>query len=237
MKASVALLFLISATALGQTWEQVDSKAMPDEITAYSFDERGAIYLGTSTGLITKIDSEGAELSFAYPNSGVTTLIEGRNALLPFLFFRDNQRAIILDRFLSNPVVYEVGDLTRGFVWLATPAIDRHIWLLTTSPLTILKVDPVSGSIVQSTPLLIDFPLEDVVFFKAQRNLLIIVDRIYGVLVFDLFGNPVTALEQAGLAYAHVDGSELVTHGNGRLYIQPMIQTAKIREIEALPGD
>ncbi|MEM9325709.1 MAG: hypothetical protein AAGA85_08640 [Bacteroidota bacterium] len=199
---------------MAQVWEQQSSKPFADEITAYSFDERGAIYIGTANGTVRQISSDGTELDFSYPNSGPLTLVQGRNPLLPFLFFRDFQQAIVLDRFLSNPVVYDIQAFAGGFAWLATPAVDRHIWLLKTSPLTILKVDPLSNSIVQSTPLVIDFPLQNVVFFKAQRNLLMVVDAEYGVLVFDLFGNPILSLEQTGIHYAHISESTLITYAS-----------------------
>ena len=237
MRLSAAFLLLLSSSVHCQSWELVTSKAIANDITSYSFDERGAIYLGTSAGMITKLAREDDELTFSFPNSGPITLIEGRNALLPFLFFRDNQRAIVLDRFLSNPVVYEIDAFANGFIWLATPAIDRHLWLLKTSPLSILKVDPLSNLLVQATPLVVDFPLEEVVFFKAQRNLLIVVDKEYGVLVFDLFGNPVLSLEEVGLRFAHIDGTTLITYAEGNVIIQPLVQGAEAQIVEAPPGD
>ncbi len=216
-----------------QSWELQSSFAVNEDITAYSFDDRGAIYVGTKTGTITKYAADGTNQLFAYPNSGSTTLIEGRNTLLPFMFFRDNQQAIVLDRFMSNPVVYDISSFASSFAWLATPGLDRHIWLLRSSPLTIEKVDPLTRTIVQSTPLLVDFPLKEVVFFKAQRNLLLIVDNETGVWIFDLFGNPIMTVEQPSLSYAHIDQSELVLYADGKLIRQQLSKDAQPTIIQA----
>ena len=237
MKSKLFIIATFIFTQLqAQEWVKKNRIDIRDVITAFSYDDQENIYLATARAEVVRYDHTGSEtLRFSWPNSGFFNLIEARNNLNTFCFSRDNQSFIYLDRFLANPNNYLVSEFSEAYSWLVAPALDQNFWLLQHSPPSLLKIDRRFRTLIQEVQLPFDFELEDAVFFKAQKGALLLVDRVKGVYVFDLFGNPLASLSMAGAEYAHISDNTIIAYSNGLLHMRS-VESESVITIEAPQG-
>ncbi len=190
LKISSTLFLFVVQFVQGQSWELIDEKVFDAEIVSVSTDFQHNIFIALADDQLIKMNASGEVLAnFSQPNLGPYTALEAQNSLNPFFFVRDNQQVVFLDRFLANPVIYDLNQWTSSFVWLATPSVDRQLWLLESDPFRISKVDRFTGNVLHEVVLQIGLDLEDLVHFSAQKQSLILVDQYRGIYLFDLFGN------------------------------------------------
>ncbi|MDW3195662.1 MAG: hypothetical protein R8G66_25015 [Cytophagales bacterium] len=226
-------LFVIQATQ-AQSWEATTVKAFDSEIVAVSIDFQENIFVALADDQLLKLDKEGQELAnFSQPNLAPFTSLEAQNSLNPFFFVRDNQQVVFLDRFLANPVVYDLNQWTSSFVWLASPSVDRQLWLLEIDPFRITKVDRFSGNVLHEVVLQIGFDLEGLVYFGASQQQLILVDQYQGIFIFDLFGNLIRKVEEEDASAVRLIGDQLY-YSFGTSLIQIDLNSGEKKET-ALP--
>lgn len=193
-----------------QSWKEVRLKPFDSEIVAFSTDFQENLFVALANDQLIKLDKKGKELAnFSQPNLAPLTSLEAQNSLNPFFFVRDNQQVVFLDRFLANPVVYDLRQWTSSFVWLATPSVDRQLWLLESDPFRITKVDRFTGNVLHEVVLQIGPDLEDLVYFRARQQQLILVDQYKGIFLFDLFGNLIQHVEAEGVSSVQLAEDQL----------------------------
>lgn len=231
LKISCWALLLLTHGLLAQDWEEVRSVELPAAFSCISHDLQGNVYVATIDDQVLKINKEGETLAaFSEPNLGPYSLIEAQITLNPFLFIRDNQQVVFLDRFLANPVIYDLSQWTTNFVALATPGVDRQLWLLENFPLRITKVDRFSGNVLHEILIQIGFEMENLVYFSANQMSLLLVDEVTGIYLFDLFGNLLLHEEVAGAKSAQVIGDQLLYYAANSIN-QLDIRTAEKQSI------
>lgn len=219
LRNSLWILLFVVCPAFSQDWEEAFILDLDSEIASLSEDLQGNVYLATIDDQVLKVNSTGEIVSaFSQPNLGPYTSIAAQNNLNPFLFIRDNQQVLFLDRFLANPVVYDLSQWTSGFVALATPSVDRQLWLVENFPLKITKIDRFSGNVLHEIVIQIGFELENLVHFSAQQMSLLLVDEVTGIYLFDLFGNLLYHEEIAGVNSAQIVGDQLTYYTTGKLH-------------------
>lgn len=204
------LVLLVFQVTQAQSWEQAHVKSFGSEIVAVSIDFQENVFVALADDQLLKLDKEGQELAnFSQPNLSPYTSLEAQNSLNPFFFVRDNQQVVFLDRFLANPVIYDLNQWTSSFVWLATPSVDRQLWLLESDPFRVTKVDRFTGNILHEVILQIGLELEDLVYFRAQEQQLILVDQFKGIYLFDLFGNLIRQVVEEDVSSVRLIGDQL----------------------------
>ena len=236
-RAKLAFLFLLTTLSTqAQFWEKVDSISFESNVIDVSHDLQQNIYVVLEDDQLIKLDREFKPThTFAQPNLGPITSIEAQITLNPFLFIRDNQQVSFLDRFLASPVTYDLSQWTDGFVWLATPAIDRQLWLLENYPLRISKADRFTGNILHEIPIQIGYELENITSFRAQQMTVLLVDEQSGIHLFDLFGNLISSIEVKGVRKAQLNGSRLTYFAESKIFIHDL-DSGEAQSFEA-PGN
>lgn len=218
LKISSFLILLGIQYAQAQSWKEVNRKSVDSEIVAVSTDFQENIYVALADDQLIKLDKSGEVLvNFSQPNLGPFTSLEAHNSLNPFLFIRDNQQVVFLDRFLANPVVYDLNQWTSSFVWLAAPSVDRQLWLLESDPFRITKVDRFTGNVLHEVFLQIGLDLEDLVYFIARQQQLILVDHFKGIYIFDLFGNLIRHVTDEEITSVQLINDQLIYYSGAAL--------------------
>lgn len=187
----------------GQDWLLLKTMDLKDEITSYSTDNEFRVYTGNAHGDLTRYNPAGLEEEhYSDIANSSLTLIEAWNRLKVFLFFRDQQKISILDRFGTTPVDYELRDFDLGYAWLVAPGVDNSIWTLSTDYNELRKYEVQSKQLILSTPLHLD--VSKASHMRAYQNLLIISDREKGLYFFDQFGTLLYEYPGEGIAYFQV---------------------------------
>lgn len=171
-------------------------------VSSISIDQDGNVYTVNKSGTLTKWDLTGSPLlTFSPPKLGSVTLLEAWQGLRPFLFYRDFQEFILLDRFLTSSSNYDFPSLGIGYVQLATLGFDNNLWVIDVNDFSLKKIDLLYKAIINNTSLefLLKPDLHEINFMREYQNLLFINDEITGIMVFDNFGNYLRSIEVSGL--------------------------------------
>lgn len=188
IKVLICLLVLNTA-AFAQRWVPVDTLFFDHEISAVSLDRKDQIYLGFSTGHVTMINVETQEvLEFQNPNLTSVSHIEAWNTLRPFIFYRDIQSYLILDRFLTQPRQYQIQDLDLPFIELMSPG-PSSIYALSSTDLVLSKMGILNGQLEVSYPVSRSTGISRPVFMRVYQNTILLSDLDKGLIIMDLFGN------------------------------------------------
>jgi len=218
-KFSLTLLVVLSLQAIGQDWELIKKVDVPATITAFSGDKAGNLFVATARGELIKFNSSLEQLiSNSVPNRNSIDLIEARNALTPITFSRQNQEVLVYDRFLANPIQYEIRRFSNRYVWLMSPAPDQDFWFLMNDPPTLVKYNRQTGTEAIRAQLQTNFQFENIQYLKVESNYILLVDSQFGIYVFDLFGNEVLHLEVTGVQHAHVSGDNMIAVADKKLF-------------------
>ncbi|WP_462252176.1 hypothetical protein [Ekhidna sp.] len=206
----------------GQGWEEVRSIDLAQNPSSYTVDYQGNIFLGFEDGKLLKYSAEGQVLeNFSLSNYSSITSIDVQNNLKPFLFYFDNQRITILDRFSSVPKNYLLSDLDLEIGMAACPAPDGDFWIIENNPQRLKKIDP----LLQTTVLEVQIQVGDSIKrIQAYQNILIIGSE-EGMKILDQFGGVIQDLEINGFIDFQID--------KGRLYC---ISNEEVIEINPYKG-
>ncbi len=179
----------------GQGWEEVRSVDLAQNPSSYTVDYQGNFFLGFEDGKLLKYSPEGEVLeNFSLSNYSSITSIDVQNNLKPFLFYFDNQRITILDRFSSVPKNYLLSDLGLEIGMATCPAPDGDFWIIENNPQRLKKIDP----LLQTTVLEVQIQVGDSIKrMQAYQNILIIGNE-KGIKVLDQFGGVIQDLEIEG---------------------------------------
>ncbi len=172
--------------------------------TAVAGDQQGAIYLADVNGQVGKYDRTGKQQLIYEPTvlSEVTNL-ENQQALRTFVFYRDLQEYLFLDRFLTPSANYRLADLGIGFGKLATPSADNGVWVFDETNFRLVKINPTFEQIVIDAPLdLILDPVDhDITFMREYQNRLFMADSRQGLIIFDNLANEIGKIDAKGISY------------------------------------
>jgi len=175
----------------------------PDKV---SVDRYNNIFVCDGDGNVNKYDTTGnLTLTYSPQKIGSISLIEAWNSVKIFLFYKDFQEYVMLDRFLAPISIYNFDLSSIGFARTATLAADNNLWIIDDSDFSLKKHDIQLQTITIETPLdlLLDARDYDINFMREYQNMLFINDYNSGIFVFDNLGNykkklPFTRLESFG---------------------------------------
>lgn len=185
------LLLFLSLQGKAQELSVATSISTPPA-TAVSVDRKGDFYLAFNTGTLSKYDANGLEtLNFSPARLGRITLIDAWNPLRLFLFYEELQSILILDRFLTQTVGYDLSaGEAFGFIKLACPSQDHTFWLIDESYKGLIKYDPMAKQVVFKMPFNNAIPVDSgVLYMREYQNLLFVSLSGGGLVYFDNFGN------------------------------------------------
>ncbi len=236
VKLSIGIILLSALTAFAQRWEKVDSLSVPFNIASYALDQDGKIYLGTTDGDIFRYDQDRSEDKvFSGINYSYVTTIEPWNRLKLFLFYRENQTIVYLDRFVATATTYQLSNLDIGFASLATIGVDNSFWVLETASGELRKYAN-NKSLIFTTPISM-INLENVSHMRAYQNLVIILDATSGFFIFDQFGNMVTEVPIVGSNYFQVFEKKIIAFDGEQIIEFDPFKPSNITRVDGPGGE
>jgi len=204
-----------------------------NSITCVSIDRNGKFVIGDAKGNITQYDSLGNLISRFSPTELSTPCsIEAWRTMNLFVFYKELQQFILLDRFLASSSTFELNLEEIGFSRVATISQDNMIWLFDEINFRLKKYNPTTSKLINETPLdLILDPRDfNITSIREYQNLLFISDQNQGILLFDNLGNYKKTIPASGITYFNFLEEELYyTKDNTLFFIN--IYTLKERRI------
>lgn len=219
----------------GQTLTKVKSVKLDHRVVSASTDRQGNLYIASNNGDIDRFDKDaGLAYHFSPDKKGNATLMEAWQGLRTFVFYRDFQQYLFLDRFLNNSTPFDIGNGLSTYFEMGTIAGDNNLWLIDQQELTLKKLDIEISEFLIETPFNLNLDPDDfeLTFIREYQNLLFISDKSSGVLVFDNLGNYLENLPITGLNHFTFAGNELLgLNATGDTVKLINVYTKKEREI------
>lgn len=203
----------------GQNWKLVSSVTHPDLDKVVS-DQLGNIYVTNHAGVLTKYAPDGKRLlEYAPMRVAAVHQIAAGTQLKVMLFYQNLQEILVLDRYLSFPVSYQLADFKLGFAEHMTPSSPVNIWFLDVSDFSIKLIDLRDNRLIERKSLakVLNQESADILSFHAHQNRLYIVDKATGIQVFDNIGNFLYKLTAKGMATVGFDKDYLYFEEQGQL--------------------
>jgi hypothetical protein len=185
-------------------------------------DAYGNLYISDSKGNINKYDSTGKfMLNFSPQKLGTVTLLEAWNTIRIFVFYRDFQEYLVLERFLGPMPNNSLNQDQVGFARMATLGSDYNLWLMDETDFSLKKYDRQFNKVLFKTSLelLLDLHEYDINFMREYQNNLYVNDRNSGILVFDVFGSYKKKIAFKGIDFFTFHDDELCYLQNDTLFL------------------
>lgn len=183
-----------------------------DKPAAVSIDRYDNIYLTDQKNNLYQFNPLGQlQNTYSPPRAGRVHTVEAWNLIKIFLFYDDQQRVVMLDRFLREIASFRFSDYTSGTIRAATLSADDKFWLFNESDFALVKLDTrfPDQALYQPLNLTLRKGQYDIRFLREYQNNVFLVDKTSGIYVFDNMGNYKKQLPFAGLSYIGFQGNEL----------------------------
>lgn len=215
----ITCLVFVSFWAYSQELKIIKSIpfANPDKI---SVDRYGNFYVSDNKGNIYRFDKNGNKESVYSPQKiAKISLVEAWNTVKIFVFYKDLQEFVLVDRFMSGTpnIKFEMNSV--GFARCASFASDNNIWIIDDVDFSLKKIDLQNQHILFSNPLQLILANQEyeINYMREYQNMLFVVDKINGILVFDNLGNYKKKLPIKNLDYIGFAGNKMFYFADNQL--------------------
>ena len=236
LRTNIILIFLVfsSFAVSAQVWEKITTVDLNQNMEQVSIDRQGNLYMVVESGAIEKYNRNGVFQRHFSPNKKSNpSLIEAWQGLRVFVFYKDFQEYLFLDRLMNSSERYTLeNEKIAGYSSIATIAADNNLWVLDAQALSLKKIDINNQEIINETFLSLNLSPSDFDFtiMREYQNLLFIGDRKNGVLVFDNIGNYLETLPLKEIEYFSFNGTNLIAHEGANLLLFDIYKKQK-REV------
>jgi hypothetical protein len=225
LRTSIILISLLysSFAVSAQEWTKITTVDLKKKIEQVSIDRQGNLYMEVESGAIEKYNRDGVFQRHFSPNKKSNpSLIEAWQGLRVFVFYKDFQEYLFLDRLMNSSERYPLDNQKiAGYSSITTLAADNNLWVLDAQALSLKKIDINNQEIINETFLSLNLSPSDFDFttMREYQNLLFIGDRKNGVLVFDNIGNYIETLPIDGIDYFSFNGTNLIAQKDHKLIL------------------
>lgn len=226
-------IWLVSLSAIGQSLELV-RKVRIAEPQAVSMDIYNNIYVADTQGNITHYNEKGDSIRRFAPEQPATIhLLEAWKGLKILAFYRDLQRFTWLNRFLTPTETHNLPPEIIGFARLLNYSNDGWIWLFDEQDFSLKKYDFRSQKIIIRTPCDLIFPTQNyqISFLREYQNQVFLVDKNFGIFLFDNFGNFKKNLQIRNVNFINFWGENIAYIQEKTLYLQHLYKNNVERKI------
>ncbi|UXP32897.1 hypothetical protein N6H18_02865 [Reichenbachiella agarivorans] len=236
---TVLLLVFVHVVCQGQ-YKVVRTVEWKD-LDQLELDGKGAIYVTKQNGNLAKFTSTGDLLLEYSPtiNDQVHQLVVN-NQFKVYLFYQDFQRAVILNRYLSDPVQYSFADYGLGFVSDIAPDLQQNIWVLDISEFSLKLFDPRRNLVVETKSMskVLKQKSNNVQRLINHQNRTYWIDQSAGVFVFDNLGNYLFKLDVLpGFDYGFYKDEIYSLQGDKIVFVNLYTGIERVRNVpEGLSG-
>ena len=179
-----------------------DSLLVADEITSFSQDRTGNIFLTFKGGAITKYSpSMDSLISFSPEKLGDISLLEAWHGFQIFAFYEEFQEFALLDRFLTRDTRYRLSQSSANYVDMCAISSDQNLWVFEENQLRLIKLNLNIRTIDIEVPLefILDANEHKITFLREYQNLVFLVDEYSGIYILDNLGNYLRKITAPGI--------------------------------------
>lgn len=195
-KKIIILIALVYSCGRAQAQFATDSffvfnKQIAGQITDFTVDNLGNLYLVNNTGQVKKLSAKGDSLA-VFNNVrqyGTIGLIDVANPMKVLLYYRDFGTIVVLDRFLNTRTIIDLRKQQLFQVNAIGQSYDNNIWVFDELESRLKRVDE-EGRILDQTNdmrLLLD-SVPSPQFIVDQNRVVYLYDSLKGVYQFDYYG-------------------------------------------------
>lgn len=190
---------LLSCWIVTTTWCQSDtsikislpSTIIAKDVTDFTADNLGNIYIVTPSNQIKKISAKGDSIGVYndVKRFGRISSIDATNPLKLLVYYVDFSTIIVLDRFLNKRNTIDLRRLNLMQVKTITASYDNNYWVYDELDNKLRKIDDNGNVLVESADLrqALSIAPQPVAMFDREGQLFLY-DPFQGMLVFDYYG-------------------------------------------------
>jgi hypothetical protein len=190
-----------------------------------SIDKSGNFYLCDAPGNILQYNWQGQLLqTISSQRNGTISSIEAWNPLRIFIFYREHQEYILLDRFLTPSQPFMLPAPEGEWAAAASQAYDNNLWIFDISSFSLKKYDLNFRQFTLVSPLnlVLDSRKHEVFHVREYQSLVFVGDTYKGVLVFDNMGTYLRTLGEPGIRQFNFLGDWLYYLHGSHLVMEQM---------------
>lgn len=238
-KFLIVLLFLeVPVLTHGQNWILQDSINLRKAAQSSSIDQNGNLFYSVDSELFKYNYPADSTIIYSPAIFGNISTVDARNTNKIFIFYSDFQRFSLIDRFLSNPVDYNLGDFDIISASAAGYDPRNIIWIFDDINLSLKSYminNRAVNSEIQLNQILTKLNDPEVNIIKVYHNRVYLNETSTGILVFDLFGNLLTQINDPGLSDFHFFKNRLYFIKHGEIVFYDT-QTGQ-KQADSIPED
>ncbi|MFN3315576.1 MAG: hypothetical protein ACK40K_02105 [Raineya sp.] len=209
-------------------------KVQISEPQMVSNDIYGHIYIADRQGNITQYNAKGDSLLRYAPTQPASIhILEAWKGLKILLFYKDLQSYTWLNRFLVATQNKILQNEQIGFVRLLTYAADGNLWLFDDQDFSLKKYQPDQNKVLLTTPcdLLFSPKNYQISFLREYQNQVFLVDKNFGIFIFDNFGNFKKNLHIRNINFITFLGDYVTYIQENTLYLQNLYKGHQLKII------
>ena len=195
MRLRSIILFLLMAASVSLSAQANDTfrlvKTFQAEITDFSVDHLGNVYLLLANGRLKKVSTGGDSLAVfnEVRRYGRVYAIDVSNPLKVLLYYKDFGTILVLDRFLNIRTTIDLRKLGMFQVSIIAQSYDNNIWIFDELDSRVKRIGDDGRMIDQFNDFRMLFDsVPKPQFMVDQNKYLYLYDPAKGVYIFDYFG-------------------------------------------------
>ncbi len=215
----LCLCAFVAITCSAQAPSKKIKEFSVEEVNTVSIDRLGNFYLVFKKGSIKKYDTDGNLMNeFSNPESVAITMLEPWNPLRVFVYSREQQLVLLLDRFLASQEKITLDPSLAIRPVLASPTPNNNFWLLDEADFSLKRIDSKSTRVLQEINLKLAPGVKpDFTFLREYQNQLFLIDRQSGAEILSVVGKPIRTFQIKNLGFLGFLGQEIYYLENGKI--------------------
>ncbi|TAF63444.1 MAG: hypothetical protein EAZ55_13680 [Cytophagales bacterium] len=210
VKLLIVVYFTLSNLS-AQHWQWQKDLLLKKTTTA-AIDRNKNIYIADEQGNVFKTDTLGnilLQYTAQMPNEVHT--IESWLTMKTLLFYQITQQIVILNRFLQQPITWELPPEQVGFAQAANWSADEQVWIFDVSDFHLKKFHLNTQEVTFAIALDVIWKKKNsqVLYLKEYQNQVFLCDETLGIACFDLLGNHKYTLPFLGIKHIGVAGNQI----------------------------
>jgi hypothetical protein len=174
-------------------------------------DRLGNFFLVLKNGTIKKYDSEARLIASTKAKKGSPTLIEPWYDPSIFVYNGSAKEWTVYDRELQNPQVSKLDPSVAIYPYLVCPTNDNKLLVFDKADYSVKKINRFTSEVLfefRIDTLSFSKPL-DISFMRDYQNMIFLLDRNSGILIFNNIGKLINRIGTAGIQNFGFYGEEL----------------------------
>jgi len=229
----LVVLLLIEFSVQAQNWEVEKSHNISNKITSVDSDNKGVLYVGTNLGKVFQFDFKlNLKTTFSLVNNSSVTYISAWNPLRIFIFYRENQQFSFIERFNSNPIIYDISYPEASYIMNMAPAQDHSFWAIETGNFNLIKLNESTTQVLLNIPVATQSAIEQPIKIETYDGNLYFLSEKGDLFIFDRFGNEINNIKGMKMIDFNLFQNKLYFITENQLISVPFNQLNKSKPLE-----